>query len=79
MGPRLSPLRLGSLGDVTDGPDDLAFLAQSLDRVEAALFRLDAGTYGTCDQCDQPMDAASLERDPASTVCTSCTQTRIDG
>jgi len=70
---------MGSLGVVTDGPDDLAFLAQSLDRVEAAMARLDAGTYGTCDHCEQQMDGPSLERDPASMVCTNCTQTRIDG
>jgi len=64
---------------VTDGPDDLAYLAESLDRVEAAMSRLDAGTYGICDHCERPMDPATLERDPASTVCAGCAQTRIDG
>ena len=39
--------------------------------------RLDAGTYGTCDRCERDMDSATLERDPATTVCTDCAQARI--
>ena len=62
---------------MTDGPDDLAFLAESLDRVEAAMARLDAGTYGTCDHCERDMDTPTLERDPATTVCADCAQARI--
>ena len=64
---------------MTDARDDLTFLAGSLDRDEAAMDRLDAGTYGNCDHCDQPIDEPSLERDPATTVCRNCAQTRIDG
>jgi DnaK suppressor protein len=64
---------------VHDGPDELAQLSDALDRVEGALSRLDAGTYGTCEHCNGTIDAPALERDPTTTVCDGCAQTRIDG
>ena len=63
---------------MTDGPDELASLSDSLDRVEAALSRIDDGTYGACGHCAQAMDEAALVRDPSGSVCSSCSQARID-
>lgn len=60
-----------------DGPDELADLSDALDRVEAALERLDAGTYGGCEHCGEPIDGKTLEADAATTTCASCAQGRI--
>ncbi len=43
-----------------------------LRRVEAALGRLAAGSYGRCERCGEPIDPARLEALPESPVCTSC-------
>ncbi|MBM2619279.1 TraR/DksA family transcriptional regulator [Actinoplanes sp. LDG1-06] len=40
--------------------------------VEAALNRLDAGTYGRCDACGKPIAAERLEIRPFATTCVSC-------
>ena len=60
-----------------DGPDELAELSSALDRVEAALERLDAGTYGGCEHCGEAIDGPSLEADAATSTCASCAQGRI--
>ncbi|HEY5628237.1 MAG TPA: TraR/DksA C4-type zinc finger protein [Candidatus Limnocylindrales bacterium] len=40
--------------------------------VDAALARLDAGTYGTCVTCGQPISDARLEALPAAAHCIDC-------
>lgn len=40
--------------------------------VEAALARLDNGTYGDCVDCDQTVGAARLEAYPAAARCVAC-------
>jgi RNA polymerase-binding protein DksA len=39
---------------------------------DAALARLAAGTYGTCERCGQPIGAGRLEARPAATTCIRC-------
>jgi RNA polymerase-binding transcription factor DksA len=39
---------------------------------DAALARLAAGTYGTCERCGQPIGAGRLEARPATTTCIRC-------
>lgn len=46
-----------------------AQLQDQLDDVEAALERLDSGTYGTCEVCEQPVTAARLEAMPSTRFC----------
>ena len=46
-----------------------AQLQDQLDEVEAALARIDAGTYGTCEVCEQPVAAARLEAMPSTRFC----------
>jgi RNA polymerase-binding transcription factor DksA len=47
-------------------------LAGTLKDVEAALARLEAGTYGTCERCGEPIGDDRLEAMPAARRCISC-------
>lgn len=40
--------------------------------IDAALGRLDAGTYGLCESCHKPIPAARLEAVPEATLCVTC-------
>ena len=51
-------------------------LERMLNQVEAALARLDAGTYGICEDCGEPIDPARLEALPYATLCLECQQRR---
>ena len=51
---------------------------ETLRRVAAALRRLDAGDYGYCSACDEPVDPRRLDFDPAATHCISCASA-LDG
>ena len=54
---------------------DLALRDRSraeLGRVDAALRALDAGTYGTCSSCGQPIAPERLEAIPWSSTCIDC-------
>lgn len=44
-------------------------LRDQLDGVEAALTKLDDGTYGRCEKCEQPIGEARLEAMPATRFC----------
>jgi hypothetical protein len=43
-----------------------------LDAVEAALTRLDDGTYRLCSRCGTTMDDARLAADPTAAECAGC-------
>jgi DnaK suppressor protein len=45
---------------------------ERLDEVEAALARVDAGTYGECERCGDPIAPARLEARPAAARCVAC-------
>ena len=51
-------------------------LESRLERVERALEKLDAGTYGTCDACGGAIDPRRLHAAPESTVCVACPEPR---
>ena len=40
--------------------------------VDAALVRLDQGTYGVCERCGQAIGSARLEALPAARTCIAC-------
>lgn len=46
--------------------------AVDLGEVDAALARLDAGTYGICEVCGRPIAPARLEARPAARRCIDC-------
>jgi DnaK suppressor protein len=50
---------------------------QHLGLVDAAIARLDEGTYGTCVRCGQPIPAGRLEALPWAAHCIDC-QSAID-
>jgi DnaK suppressor protein len=45
-----------------------------LDQGERALGRIDAGTYGVCESCGQPVGKARLQAFPQATLCVTCKQ-----
>lgn len=45
---------------------------RSIVRINAALERLEAGDYGYCVTCDEPIGAKRLENDPAVPLCIRC-------
>lgn len=47
-------------------------LRNALGDVERALEKFEAGTYGTCERCGEPIGAARLEAKPAVTTCINC-------
>ncbi|MCB1747316.1 MAG: TraR/DksA C4-type zinc finger protein [Gammaproteobacteria bacterium] len=48
--------------------------ALELERIAAALARIDAGEYGDCQACGEPIAPARLEFDPAAVVCIHCAE-----
>jgi len=51
-------------------------LRESLVDVEAALVKLDDGTYGVCAECGQAISPARLEAKPAAALCMECASKR---
>jgi DnaK suppressor protein len=45
-----------------------------LAQTERALGRIDAGTYGTCESCGDPIGKARLQAFPRATLCVRCKQ-----
>lgn len=43
-----------------------------LNRVEAALRRIDEGTYGTCENCSKPISLKRLKAVPYAELCIKC-------
>jgi DnaK suppressor protein len=41
-------------------------------KIEAALDRLERGTFGTCETCGKPIAAARLKVRPVTTLCIAC-------
>ena len=51
-------------------------LSETLQDIEDALAKFDAGTYGECESCGQPIPEARLEAMPAARLCISCASQR---
>lgn len=43
-----------------------------LEQIEAAISRIAAGSYGTCEQCGKPINPERLEALPYATLCIAC-------
>lgn len=46
-----------------------------LAEIDAAIERLDAGTYGTCERCGAPISGARLAARPVARTCIGCAAT----
>jgi len=51
-------------------------LKETLNDVERALGKLDAGTYGSCESCGQPIGEPRLEAMPTARQCITCASRR---
>lgn len=51
-------------------------LKGQLDDIDAALAKLDGGTYGVCDDCGEPISPARLEARPEARFCVDCQSRR---
>ena len=47
-------------------------LREALSEVEAAIDRLEKGTYGRCERCGQPISPSRVEAKPAARRCIAC-------
>ena len=80
---RLDPDPRDPSGDSDGGsgphePDVAAALDVLLGQVDAALARLDAGTYGYCGTCGAELDDQLLDRLPTAVLCAACdTRARV--
>lgn len=52
--------------------DILSSAARELNQVDDALQRIDLGTYGLCDVCDEPIAEKRLNALPFATRCIGC-------
>jgi len=50
--------------------------AETVARIDAALRRVDAGTYGRCVECEEPIAFERLRALPFALRCTACEQSR---
>ena len=83
---RIDDIQKAERSETAEGQTDAAHLwenadlrADELDEamgelrdVDAALSRIDEGTYGVCVTCGKPISEERLELLPATTVCASC-------
>lgn len=74
----------GSEGAIADADDELeiALLRRvqgELDDVNAALQRLDAGSYGVCERCGASIGLPRLRALPQARMCMRCQRAADDG
>ncbi|GAB7002636.1 hypothetical protein JCM18899A_01070 [Nocardioides sp. AN3] len=50
----------------------IAQARQRLEDADAAMRRLEAGTYGVCERCGRPIPTERLEARPTARTCVSC-------
>ena len=71
-----TPLHLADLGSETCEQEITVGLLQNeeqlLAAINAALQRLDKGTFGKCEQCGQPIPEERLNAVPYATRCVAC-------
>jgi RNA polymerase-binding transcription factor DksA len=56
--------------EALEGVDEV--LRAEARQIGFALARIEAGTYGTCTACGEPIARARLEAEPAATRCVKC-------
>jgi DnaK suppressor protein len=51
-------------------------LRENLQDIDAALGKMEQGTYGLCESCGRPISDARLEAMPAARLCIACASKR---
>lgn len=46
--------------------------SEAVDQINEAIDRIEAGTYGVCEMCGDPIPAARLKALPSATLCVQC-------
>ena len=69
--------QLWEVSDIRDDLDDQA--AHELEQVNQALARLNAGEYGECIECGEPISEARLRALPYATLCIQCAREAEQG
>ena len=46
--------------------------AVQLREIDAALRRIDDGSYGNCERCEEPINPRRLDADPTARLCIDC-------
>lgn len=62
-------------GDATDEETSFKILeieSASVHQIDTALKRIDAGTYGSCDECSAAINPERLKALPFATLCINC-------
>jgi DnaK suppressor protein len=74
----LSSLHTHTADQAVEGMDEQIAIAQNeehlLEDVEAALERIEQGTYGTCQNCGREISRERLEAIPYTPLCIECAQ-----
>ena len=47
-------------------------LLETMHEIDAALERMDSGTYGTCEKCGKPIGDERLDARPVARLCMDC-------
>jgi DnaK suppressor protein len=69
------PADVGSANFERDAEMSLANNAREmLDQSKLALRHIELGTYGSCDNCGQPIGKGRLQAFPRATLCVKCKQ-----
>ena len=66
--------RDGEAGHDDAARNRVAALRRTIEEIDAALARLDAGTYGACVDCTEPIPDGRLEILPYTARCVRCQQ-----
>src|SRR6266700_3241226 len=61
--------RLQRLRKVSSENNNRSEFGRFLEEVDSALKRFEAGTYGICEECNEPLEAERLLVDPLVRVC----------
>ena len=62
-------------GDANDEETNYKILeieSAELDQVDYALERIESGTYGTCEECEKPINPERLRALPFASLCIAC-------
>lgn len=62
--------------DQTVNASTIRAIRTRLRQINEALARVEAGTYGVCDNCGREIDIARLEAIPYTPLCLRCAETR---